>query len=41
MPFQRDVFKGKPAVVRGRVVGADEEGGEEGVKAGEEEGEIG
>ena len=39
VPFQRDVFEGKPAFVWGDV-GVDEERGEEGVEAGQEEGEV-
>lgn len=40
VPFQGHAFEGEPAVVRGSL-GIDEEGGEEGVDAGEEEGQVG
>lgn len=40
VPFHGHAFEGEPAIVRG-MVGIDEEGGEEGVQSGEEEGEVG
>lgn len=40
VPFQGHAFEGEPAIVGG-IIGIDEEGGEEGVQAGEEEGEVG
>lgn len=39
MPFERDAFEGKPAVLRGDP-GVDEEGCEEGEESGQQEGQV-